>query len=132
MTQSQEEALRILTDTSREVSEREAAIHYLRDHPSPAIAEQLVKILEDNAPGVRWATAMALGHYGRIAFLPLLQALTQPTINARLREGAHRVLSHTSEPQAFDHLQELLDALQGPGANIATMDVAMKILRRWG
>jgi hypothetical protein len=53
MTQSQEEALNILTDTSLEVSEREAAIHYLRDHPSPAIAEQLVKFLEDNAPGVR-------------------------------------------------------------------------------
>jgi hypothetical protein len=74
---------------------------------------------------------MVLGHYGRIALLPLLQALTRPTINARPREGAHRVLSHITAPQAFDHRQELLDALQGPGANIATIDVAMKILRKW-
>ena len=129
MIQSQEDALRALNDQSLEVSQREEAIHYLREHASAANAEQLVAVLEDDAPGVRWAAAMALGHYGQVAFNPLLHALVQSTINARLREGAHRVLSHSTAPQALPHLKELLEALQGLGANDATMDVAMKILR---
>ncbi|MFN8493794.1 MAG: HEAT repeat domain-containing protein [Caldilineaceae bacterium] len=129
MVQSPEEALRVLNDQSLEASQREAAIHYLREQPSAANAEQLVAVLEDDAPGVRWAAAMALGHYGQMAFTPLLRALVQPTINARLREGAHRVLSHTTAPEALPHLKEFLQALQGLGADDATMDVAIKILR---
>lgn len=128
MMQSQAEALHIVNDTSLEVSEREAAIHYLGEYPSPAVAERLVQILEDNAPGVRWAAAMTLAHYGKLGLRPLLQALSQPTINARLREGAHRVLSHTTDSLSSGHLQALLDALQGPGANVATMSAAMNLL----
>lgn len=131
MVQSPEEAFACLNDPSLEASKREEIIHYLREHPSSSAAEQLVQLLDDDAPGVRWAAAMALGQYGRVAFPSLLRALTQPNINVRLREGAHRVLSHTIEPQSFPHFQELLDALQGLGANIATMNVAIKILGGW-
>ena len=129
MVQSPAEALRIVNDKSLETSEREAAIHNLREQPSPAVAERLVQLLEDNAPGVRWAAAMALAHYGDLGLRPLLRALTQPDINARLREGAHRVLARNPGSLSSEQLQELLDALQGLGANVATMSAAMKLLR---
>lgn len=130
MTQAEEKSLRIINDASLATSEREATIHYLRDHPSPAVAEQLVQTLEDDDPGIRWAAAMTLAAYGNVGLRPLLQALTQPTIDARLREGAHRVLSHNTSSQVpGPRVQELLNALQGPGANVATMTAAMNLLR---
>lgn len=128
MIHSQEEALRIVIDTSLESSKREEAIHYLREHPSPEVAERLVQILEDNVPGVRWAAALVLAHYGNSGLRPLLRALMQPTVNTRLREGAHRVLSHNAGPQPPDLIQKLIEALQGPGSDVATMDAAMKLL----
>lgn len=130
MIQSQEEALRILEDTSFMASEREIAILYLREYPSSEAAERLVQHLEDRAPGVRWAAAIALAHYGDLGLRPLLHALTQPGINAQLREGAHRVLARNPSSLSSSQLQELLEALQGLGANVATMSTAVKLLRQ--
>ncbi len=132
MIQSQAEALRIVNDTSLETSQREEAIHYLREYPSAEIADRLVQILEDNAPGVRWAAALALARYGMIGLRPLLHALAQPNIGVRLREGAQRVLSHNTGSQLPEHIHELRAALQGPGADVTTMTVAMKLLQELG
>lgn len=129
MIQSQAEALRSLDDTSLTASEREIAILYLHEHPSSEAAERLVQGLEDEAPGIRWAAAITLAHYGDLGLRPLLRALTRPGINARLREGAHRVLARNPGSLSSGQLQELLDALQGLGANVATMSVAVKLLQ---
>lgn len=129
MIQSQAEALHILEDTSLAASEREIAILYLREHPSAEAAARLVQRLEDHAPGVRWAAAITLARYGDLGLRPLLRALTQTGINAQLREGAHRVLARNPSSLSSGQLQELLEALQGLGTNVATMSTAVKLLR---
>ena len=57
---SLEQALAVAVDSGVPVLEREQAIHQLGESPSPDIVDHLIRLLEDNADGVRWAASSAL------------------------------------------------------------------------
>ena len=128
MVESTEQAIEILRDTDLSELEREHAIAYLHDHPTPEAIDALIEGLEDDDPGVRWKSATALARQGESAMHPLLIALCQPDADARLREGAWHVLRQNSSSEVRAESQELLQALRGPSANIATLEAANKLL----
>ncbi|MFN8440180.1 MAG: hypothetical protein U0175_05390 [Caldilineaceae bacterium] len=131
MIQSKEEALAIMHDLYRNTWEREEAIHYLRkqtlnEHEIEALVEQL----RDTAAGVRWAAGSALAAAGQIAIVPLLRALTGSNVNSLLLASAHHVLHDTIDVDARKQAEPLLDAIRGPGADVAAMTEAAHWLSR--
>ena len=131
MVESTEQAITILKDTELSELEREHAIEYLQDHPSPEGIEAFIVALEDDDPGVRWKSASALALQGQSAMHPLLEALCRPDADARLREGAWHVLRQNASKEVREDGQELLQALRGPAANIATLEAANKLLLKY-
>ena len=130
MIQTVEEAITVLEQPIGASIAREDAIHFLRNHPSDEGAERLVAALSDDDAGVRWAAAQALIDYGEQALRPLLRALTQRAGDYNLREGAHHVLHENPNAAIRQQAAELIKALRGPGADVATMQVASKLSLR--
>ena len=56
---SYEQTLAVAVDTGRPVLEREQAIHKLGESATPDVVDHLIKLLEDNEDGVRWAASSA-------------------------------------------------------------------------
>ncbi len=115
------QALAILDDPNQDALSREAAARYLENHPDPHIRGRLVRALQDDDEGVRWAAAEALARLGEQALPELLQALTDPDRvgDPRLREVAHYTLRHGYYPSVS--VAALVKALDGPTADIETM-----------
>lgn len=128
MIASRTDALARITDTNRSVSEREEAIHFLRNQePTEEEIKLLVSILDDDAPGVRWAAGSALAALGTRALPPLLRALFEPESNSLLRASIHHVLHDNEHPTVRKRAEPLLKVLSGPGSDVAAMEEA----RRW-
>ena len=125
-----DEAIATLTNDKLSTNERETAVHYLQDNPSEEGSKALVDVLRDRDSGVRWACGAALAVQGDHALKPLLSALTSTDNDAMLREGAHHVLVHSSSARVRSQTQELQKALVGPGAELASMEAAAKVLYR--
>jgi hypothetical protein len=146
--ESEGQALKVLSDIQLENEQREAAIAYISANPTPQGIKQLVTALQDEEFAVRWSASNALSHLGPMAFLEILRALVDPKLNTLwLREGVYHVLHYSSslanipfhlqqeeepnihiEPQKVVSVRELLKALKGPAADIASMEVASKLL----
>lgn len=109
---------------------REKAIQVLKDHPDEQALQHLVDALEDDRLGVRWEASEALASMGRDGLIALLQALTDPDRvgDILLRNGAYRVLEHINVPGANHLIGELMHAIKGPAADIATLKKAYFIL----
>ncbi len=131
MIDSTAEAIALLQNTSLSEQEREHAVHFLRDHPTPEGIEALVTALEDDDAGVRWSAGAALAQLGDAAFPALLEKLAHKSNDTWLREAAHHVIHDNSSPRVRDESGDLMRALQGPGADIASMEAAYNLLRKW-
>lgn len=130
--QSEAQALAMVSDVRNDPREREAAIRFLADQPSPRAIQQLVQRLEDSDFGVRWEAAAALAQIGEAALPELLKALVDPwrVADPRLREGAYHALHYNHSPEVIGLTRELMIALKGPAADIATLEAASSVLAK--
>jgi HEAT repeat protein len=131
MINSTQEAIALLENTRLSEHEREGSVHYLRDHPSPEGDEALIAALDDDDAGVRWAAGAALAELGDDAFPALLNKLAHKSNDTWLREGARHVIHYNSSSRVRAESGELMRALKGPAADIASMEAAYKLLRQW-
>ncbi len=127
---SLEQALAVAVDSGRPALEREQAIHQLGNSPTPDVIDHLIKLLEDNADGVRWAASTALIECGDAALKPLLQALIDQHDSVWLRRGAYRVFHDTKSYKVQQATTELVKALNGPAAESSTTDAAARALMK--
>jgi len=123
-----EEAITTLANQALTSNERETAIHYLQYNPSGEGVNALVAALRDRDPGVRYACSTALATLGERALMPLLRAISSTDNDSMLREGAHRVLAHSTSQDVREKTAPLRKALVGPGAQLASMEEAAKLL----
>jgi HEAT repeat protein len=128
MVTTTDEAIAKLRNEKLPTNERKSAARFLQNHPTEEGTEALVEALQDRNPGVRWACGSALAAQGDFALKPLLRALTSTENDPMLREGAHHALAHNSSAQVRTETQELREALIGPGAQLASMEAAAKLL----
>ncbi len=126
---SNQEAIQILKDEHRAVFDREQAIHYLVSTPTSENLSYLVRALEDESFGVRWAAAAELAHTGRLALEPLLRALIDRPSSVWLRQGAYHVLHYMPGMTLRQKTAHLQQALKGAGANVAATEAAGLLLR---
>jgi HEAT repeat protein len=131
MIKSPEEAIAILKNIRLSELEREDAIRYLQEYPSPEGMQALVAALQDDDYGVRWKAGAALAELGEAGMPALLKALCQPTEDELLRQGTRHVLHYNASPRVRQQTQELMQALKGPGSAISTMEAAHKLRALW-
>lgn len=127
---SNEQALAVAVDNARPALEREQAIHQLGKSPTPDVVDHLIKLLEDNADGVRWAASTALIECGDMALKPLLQALLDQHDSVWLRRGAYRVFHDTKSYKVQQATGDVVKALNGPAAESTTTDAAARALMK--
>ncbi len=127
---SLEQALAVAVDNSRSALDREQAIHQLGHSPTPDVINHLIKLLEDNADGVRWAASTALIECSDAALKPLLQALLDQHDSVWLRRGAYRVFHDTKSFKVQQATGEVVKALTGPAAESTTTDAAARALMK--
>ena len=128
MAMTTEQAIATLQDDTLPENEREAAVHYLQHHPSEEGTTALVVALRDRDPGVRWACGTALSMLGDDALKPLLRAIGSTDNDPMLRQGAKHALAHSSSTDVRTKTKELQKALVGPGAQLASMEAAAKLM----
>jgi HEAT repeat protein len=83
----------------------------LQQIADPAVAPAMITALEHDDQGVRWIAAETLAALGRAGVIPLLKALVDGSDSVRLRDGAHRVLSHTTDTKLREATAPVLAAL---------------------
>ncbi len=125
-----EQALAVAVDSGRPALEREQAIRQLSEAPNPNVVDHLIKLLEDNADGVRWAASTALIACGEAALKPLLKALLDQHDSMWLRRGAYRVFHDTKSYKVQQATAEVIKALNGPAAESTTTDAAARALMK--
>ncbi len=127
--ESVQQAKAVLDDVHEDAGSREAAVRYLAAHAIPAIITRLVQALQDDDVGVRWEAANALAQLGEPALREVLKALTDPqrVDDPRLRESAYHIL-HVTQAAMPVPLTELLEALRGPAADVASLVAAHRVL----
>lgn len=130
MIDSTEKAIAVLKQTSKSEWEREDAIRFLADNVTDQGTEALVAALEDDEYSIRYASGSALASMGEKALPALLRGLCRPDNDARLREGAKHVLHRTLDTKVREETKDLLKALDGPAADIATMEAASDLMIR--
>ncbi|HTP08493.1 MAG TPA: HEAT repeat domain-containing protein [Anaerolineae bacterium] len=132
MITSSAQAMEILDDVREEVTFREAAIRYLAKEPTPAVTARLVQALQDDDFSVRWEAAIAVTQLGVTGVLEVLKALTDPERvgDPRLRDSAYHIL-HLSRAAVPVSITDLLGALKGQAADIASLVEANHVLRNW-
>lgn len=128
MIESPAQAVAAMNNPKLPENERAAAVHYLRDNPSVEGNVALVAALEDDDHGVRSAASSALAYIGDPAMPALLDALASPDNSKALRDGAHRVITENSSSKVHASCGDLLAALRGPQASIATMEAAFHLM----
>ena len=87
-------------------------------------AEYFSAVLE----GVLIVVAALLIFHQAAGVPALLDALAQPDNSKMLRDGAHRVITENSSPKVHASCDELLAALRGSQAGIATMEAAVRLM----
>ena len=132
MITSAAQAMGVLDDDRERAAVREAAVRYLAAHPTPAVIARLVQALQDDDVGVRWEAATVVAQLGEPALLEVLKALTDPkrVDDPHLRESAYHIL-HINQAAIPVPIADLLDALRGPVADIASLVEADRVLRAW-
>ena len=130
MITSQAQALDLLDDGRERAALREAAIRYLKAYPTSTVIARLVQALQDDDVGVRWEASTVLAQLGEIALPEVLRALTDPKRvgDPRLRDSAYHIL-HSNQAVVPVRIIDLLEALRGPAADIASLVEANRVLR---
>ncbi len=123
-----EQTLAVVADTKRSATDREQAIHSLKDSPTPEVIDALINALDDNADGVRWAASSVLIEFGDAALQPLLQALIDRHDSVYLRRGAYRVFHDTKSFKVQQATVGVVKALTGPASESTTTDAAAQAM----
>ena len=125
-----DQAIEVLNDSTQNYHEREGAVRFLGGHPSQQAIDHLVRALQDDNFDVRWEAAVSLTHLGEAALPELLTALTDPhrVGDPRLREGAYHILHYTQDPPLPVPVGDLMNAMKGPAAGVATIEEAGRLL----
>ena len=127
MFSSIEEAKKTLDDVTRPALDREDAVHYLAKQDDPNILRRLVTALDDDVFGVRWAAAIALAEMGKAAIPHVLSALTVNAGSSWMREGVYHVLHYNTSLAVREKSTELMAALKGPAADMASPAAAARL-----
>lgn len=147
-TSPEDQAIAILKDTKLDYQKRELAIYHIAHYPTKTGIRALVEALRYKEFALRWAAATALAQLGPQALPEVLRALTNPKMNnTPLRESVIHILHYSSnlanelvykhqhiEPQVYIKtgrlvsVNELMNALKGPAADINSMKAADKLL----
>ncbi len=132
MITSSAQAMAILNDDHEKAGVRETAVRYLANHPTPEAIARLVQALQDDDVGVRWEAANNLAQLGEPALLAVLKALTDPhrVDDPRLRDNVYHIL-HLNQAAVPVPIADLLGALRGQAADIASLVEADHVLRAW-
>jgi HEAT repeat protein len=105
------------------------AVKALGEMKNPLAAETIIAVLQDDDTGVRWAAMGALINLGRAVMEPLMLALTEHFHSARLRHGAHHVLSSFHNKKMLTSIEsEVMYALAGPNPAITAAQAANQVL----
>ncbi|MEJ2011752.1 MAG: HEAT repeat domain-containing protein [Anaerolineales bacterium] len=127
MITSEEEAMRILHDDTEGIARREEAASYLEENPSVTGIDGLVAGMDDDDPGVRWATSNALAELGEAALPAVLQALIQG-YNSRMRDSAYHFLRGNSSPWVRMHAETVRQALRSVAPEVTAPKAAAELL----
>ena len=130
--QSPEALLALIDHAGSSSLDREGAIHQLKEFPTPAVIDRLIRALEDDDSGVRWAAATTLIEFGKAAAAPLLRTLVEKNDSVWLREGAYRVFHDTHDATVQALTVDVVKALKGPAAGLMTTEAAVKALGKLG
>ncbi len=130
--QSPEALLAVIDNGGISTLDREGAIHQLKEFPTPAVIDRLIRALEDDDSGVRWAAATTLIEFGKAAAAPLLRTLVEKNDSVWLREGAYRVFHDTHDATVQALTADVVKALKGPAAGLMTTEAAVKALGKLG
>jgi HEAT repeat protein len=130
--QSPEALLAVIDNGGSSSLDREGAIHQLKEFPTPAVIDRLIRALEDDDSGVRWAAATTLIEFGKAAAAPLLRTLVEKNDSVWLREGAYRVFHDTHDATVQALTVDVVKALKGPAAGLMTTEAAVKALGKLG
>ncbi len=95
---------------------------------SPTAIQSLIKVLEDDAPAVRWLAAEGLIAIGQEALEPLLMALIEHADSLLLREGAHHVFYDTHRADLHEILRPVMRELEGSEPSVEVPLAAKKSL----
>lgn len=131
MIESAEGAIQVIQNKDLPENERVYAIKYLRGSPGEEAVSALITALKDDDHGVRFAASEALADMGEIVMPQLLQALSGPANDIRLREGALRVLHNSSSVRVREESRDLTRVLLGAGAQPLSMKAASELMARW-
>ncbi len=122
-------AVEILQDTARPEGDRIAAIHYLAEQPTQMRVDVLANTLGDDTFAVRWAAANALCYAGSAALRPVLRVLISQGADVHVRESACHALCENTDPHVRAVSRPLIEAMKGPGADVAAPKIAFDLLR---
>ena len=126
---SWQQALALLDNRLSPVAEREAAARFLKKFPEPQAVPRLVRALQDEDFGVRWAASEALSRLGVHALEAVLRVLADPNQvgDPRLRDSAYHML-HLGQQWPVS-VKGLMRSLKGPAADLATLEEAARLLQ---
>lgn len=116
----------LLEDERRAV--RWEAARALATMKDPRAAGALVHTMEDTDSDVRWLAAEALINLQDAAMVPVLEALTVPSISNRLRDGAHHVLRALRRGWPAVIASPVVEALDNVDPQLTVPDAAKKAL----
>ncbi len=123
-----DEAVKTAADSGQESQVREDAIRYLADHPTEAVINTLIDLMETDDAGVRWKAAEALAATGQAALVPVLHALVDKSDSRWLLEGAYHVFHNNRSSEVARMTDGVCAAMKGQGAAVATVTAAGKLL----
>ena len=123
------QALAIMDNRLSPVADREAAARFLKKFPEPQAVPRLVRALQDEDFGVRWAASEALSRLGVHALEAVLRVLADPNQvgDPRLRDSAYHML-HLGQQWPVS-VKGLMRSLKGPAADLATLEEAARLLQ---
>ncbi len=123
------QALEIMDNRLSPVADREAAARFLKKFPEPQAVPRLVRALQDEDFGVRWAASEALSKLGVQALEAVVKVLADPDKvgDPRLRDSAYHML-HLGREWPVS-VKGLMRSLKGPAADLATLEEAARLLQ---
>ncbi|MEJ2447954.1 MAG: HEAT repeat domain-containing protein [Anaerolineales bacterium] len=83
---------------------RWGAVQALRELQEPSTAPDLVEMLKDDDPGIRWTARDSLIQMGRDSLLPLLRKYIDDYGSVLIREGAQHIIQALNEDKVLEEI----------------------------
>ena len=125
---SVQDALATLANQDLSDLQRQEAMTYLSENPSPDGIGALIGMLEVDEAGLRWEAGEALAKMGKPAVVPLLSTLVSKSDSTWLREGAYHAFHDNRDSTVVRLTEPVRKALKGLGAPMATTTAAGELM----